>query len=67
MTTEFLHKDPTQALIEVKEKLYGRLTKLRGYLKNADRDDYGYLDFADCQIDNEVIFLQNLLDIIENS
>ena len=67
MTTDFFPKDPTQALIEVKEKLYERLSRLRGYLKNADKDDYGYLDFGDCQMDNEVIFLQNLLDIIEKS
>lgn len=67
MTTEFLPKDPTQALIEIKEKLYERLSTIRGWLENSEKDEYGYLDFADNQLENEAIFLQNLLDIIERS
>ena len=64
---EFLTKDPTQALIEIKEKLYERLSTIRGWLENSEKDEYGYLDFADNQLDSEAIFLKNLLDIIERS
>lgn len=67
MTTDFLPKDPTQALVEVKEKLYERLSTIRGYLENSEKDEWGYLDFADNQLDSEAIFLQNLLDICERS
>ena len=64
---EFLPKDPTQALIDVKEKLYGRLTNLRLFIQNMEIDEYGPLDFTEAAYLNEVIFLEELLDIIEKS
>ena len=67
MTQEFLTRDADTALVEIKEKLYERLKILRGCLEGEEKDEYGYLDFYACQIENEVEFLQNLLDIIERS
>ena len=64
---EFLPKDPTKALIEVKEKLYGRLELLRPYIERMEIDDYGPLDFTEAAIASEVQFLENVLDIIERS
>ncbi len=65
--TEFLPKDPTKALIEVKEKLYGRLELLRPYIERMEIDDYGPLDFTEAAYYNEVKFLEELLDLIERS
>jgi len=65
--TEFLPKDPTQALVEVKEKMYDRLTVLRPYIERMEVDDYGPLDFTEAAISNEIKFLEGLLDIIERS
>jgi len=65
--TEFLPKDPTKALVEVKEKLYDRLTILRPYIERMEVDDYGPLDFTEAAIANEIKFLEGLLDIIERS
>ncbi len=67
MMTEFLSKDPTKALVEVKEKLYDRLTILRPYIERMEVDDYGPLDFTEAAIANEIKFLEGLLDIIERS
>ncbi len=64
---EFLSKDPTKALVEVKEKLYDRLTILRPYIERMEVDDYGPLDFTEAAIANEIKFLEGLLDIIERS
>ena len=64
---EFLPKDPTQALIEVKEKLYGRLAILRPFIQNMEIDEYGPLDFTEAAFLNETTFLEELLDIIERS
>ena len=64
---EFLPKDPTKALVEVKEKLYDRLTILRPYVERMQVDDYGPLDFTEAAIANEIKFLEGLLDIIERS
>ena len=64
---EFLTKDPTKALVEVKEKLYDRLSKLRPYIERMEVDDYGPLDFTEAAIANEIKFLEGLLDIIERS
>jgi hypothetical protein len=60
--TEFLPKDPTQALIEVKEKLYERITILRSCIHPE-----GPIDSLDRHFNNEVEFLSNVLDIIERS
>jgi len=65
--TEFMPKDPTQALIEVKEKMYNRLGILRSFIKNMEIDEYGPLDFTEAAYYNEAKFLEELLDIIERS
>ena len=65
--SEFLPNDPTQALIEVKEKLYSRLNILRPYIENMEIDEYGPLDFTEAAYYNEIKFLEDLLDIIERS
>ena len=62
-----LPKDPTQALIEVKEKMYNRLGILRSFIMNMEIDEYGPLDFTEAAYYNEVKFLEELLDIIERS
>lgn len=65
--SEFLTKNADTVLVEIKEKLYDRLEILRNCLKGREQDDYGYIDFMDNQMANEVQFLENLLDIIERS
>lgn len=67
MMTDFLPNNPTDALVEVKEKLYGRLALLRPYVETMEIDDYGPLDFTEAAIANELKFLEELLDIIERS
>ena len=64
---EFLTKNADTALIEIKEKLYDRLTILRPYIERMEVDDYGPLDFTEAAIANEIKFLEGLLDIIERS
>lgn len=64
---EFLPKDPSKALVEVKEKLYDRLTQLRPYIERMEVDDYGPLDFTEAAIANEIKFLEELIDTIERS
>lgn len=59
---EFLPKDPTQALIEVKEKLYERITILRSCISPE-----GPIDSLDNHFNNEVKFLSDILDLIERS
>lgn len=61
--TEFLPKDPTKALVEVKEKLYDRMGVLRTCI--GPFDEYG--DDIKNQMRNEISFLEELLDIIERS
>jgi hypothetical protein len=65
--TEFLPKDPVKALVEVKEKLYGRLAILRPYIKNMEIDEYGPLDLTEAAYYNEMLFLEDVLDLIERS
>ena len=65
--SEFLPKDPAQALVEVKEKLYNRLAILRPFIQNMQIDEYGPLDFTEAAYLNELMFLEELLDIIERS
>ena len=65
--TEFLPKDPAKALVEIKEKLYERLAILRPFIQNMEIDEYGPLDFTEAAYMNEVMFLEELLDIIERS
>jgi hypothetical protein len=64
---DFLSKDPSKAIVEIKEKLYNRLAILRPYLENMEIDEYGPLDFTEAAIANESKFLEELLDIIERS
>ena len=66
--TDFLHKDPTRAIIEIKEILYGRLQVLRTCVANMAQDEDGkYIDPFDIQMGNEIQFLECLLDKIERS
>lgn len=65
--TEFLPKDPAKALVEVKETLYERLTVLRTCILDSEKDDWGYIDPFDVQMNNEIEFLERLLDRIERS
>lgn len=64
---QFLTKDSDVALVEVKEKLYERLSILRPYIERMEIDDYGPLDFTEAAIAGEVKFLEELLDMIERS
>lgn len=65
--SEFLPKDPTKALIDIKEKLYDRLAILRPFIERMEIDDYGPLDFTEAAVASEVKFLEGLLDLIERS
>ena len=65
--TKFLTKNPDVALVEIKEKLYERLGKLRPFIANMEIDEYGPLDFTEAAVYNEVKFLEELLDLIERS
>lgn len=59
---EFLTKNADVALVEVKEKLYERLGKIRVCLIPD-----GPIDNLDHHMTNEIKFLEDLLDIIERS
>lgn len=67
MTQEFLPKDPAKALVEIKEMLYQRLKLQREFLDDIEEDEWGHIEFDVGQIESEINFLQNLLDIIERS
>jgi hypothetical protein len=62
---EFLPKEAEKALFVVKEKLYDRLRVLRTCLEGSQQDEHGYIDPFDMQMNNEVQFLEDLLDMIE--
>lgn len=64
---QFLTRDSDVALVEIKEKLYERLSVLRPYIERMEIDDYGPLDFTEAAIAGEVKFLEELLDMIERS
>jgi hypothetical protein len=64
---EFLTKNSDVALVEIKEKLYERLSILRPYIQRMEIDDYGPLDYTEAAIAGEVKFLEKLLDLIERS
>ena len=59
---EFLPKDPEQAVVEIKEKLYDRLGVLRSCLSKD-----GPIDRLDHHFQNEVNFLEDVLNVIERS
>lgn len=42
-----------------------RIEILKSFLKDRDADDWGYVDPYDQQLDNEIQFLEKLLDAIE--
>lgn len=58
--SESLSKNPTQVLIEVKEKLYDRLNKLSECI-----GEDGPIDRLETHFHNEVAFLNDILDLIE--
>ena len=59
---EFLSKNPTKALVEVKEKLYERINILRSCITPE-----GPIDRLDHHFNNEVEFLSDVLNLIERS
>ena len=63
---EFLSKDPTKALVEVKEKLYDRMRSRENYAAQDPLKDQYYKGLQKGAL-AEVEFLKNLLDIIERS
>lgn len=65
--SQFLSKDPVKALDEIKERLYERLMIMRSCIKDASRDEYGYIDEYDMAVGNEISFLEDLLNDIERS
>jgi hypothetical protein len=60
--SDLLSKDPTRALIEVKEKLYERINILRSCIHPE-----GPIDRLDHHFNNEVEFLSDVLNLIERS
>lgn len=64
--TEFLDKDPTKALVEIKEKLYDRMRSRENYAAQDPLKDQYYKGLQKGAL-AEVEFLKNLLDIIERS
>lgn len=65
--TDFLPRDSAKALVEVKKALYERLEIMRSCIKDATKDEYGYIDEFDIAVGSEVRFLEDLLDKIERS
>lgn len=63
----FLSKDPKKAIVEIKERLYERLEIMRSCIKDAAKDEYGYIDEFDMAVGSEVRFLEDLLDDMEKS
>lgn len=67
--TEFLTKSSDVALVEIKEKLYERLTEVRriqnDFLIKSRQEDYWRGVVGQCS--KEEHFLVNLLDLIERS
>lgn len=61
--TEFLDKDPTKALVEVKEMLTKRLVSQRQYYRTL----FAIGGRGTIEVDDEIEFLETVLDIIERS
>ena len=59
---DFLPKDPEKAVIDIKEKLYDRLSVLRSCISKD-----GPIDRLDHHFLNEINFLEDVLDVIERS
>jgi hypothetical protein len=64
--TEFLDKDPTKALVEIKEMLYERMRSRENYAAQDPLKDQYYKGLQKGAL-SEVEFLKILLDIIERS
>lgn len=62
---KFLSKDPEKAIVEIKEHAYERLEIMRSCIKDAPKDEYGYIDNYDIAVGSEIAFLEDLLDMIE--
>ena len=60
-----LQKPLKPTVVNIKEKLYGRLNMLRHYIENMEIDEYGPLDFTEAAYYNEVQFLEDLQHWIE--
>ena len=65
--TKFLSHNSEKALIEVKELLYERMQILKTCIKDSAKDENGYIDPFDEQMNNEISFLEGVLDTIEKS
>ena len=59
---DFLPKDPEKAVIDIKEKLYDRLSVLRSCISKD-----GPIDRLDHHFLNEINFLEDVLEVIERS
>lgn len=71
---EFLPKDPIKAIVILKDTLYNRLIELRENLERSKKKHTAYDAYQSGQLDtqencweDEIEFLQNLLDKIERS
>lgn len=65
--TKFLSKDPKKAVNEIKDTLYDRLRVLNYCIKDAYKDEYGYVEEYDRAMEREIEFLSEVLDMIERS
>ena len=67
--TEFLTKSPDVAIVEIKEKLYERITELRriqkDFLIKSRQEDLWQGIVGQCAKEEQ--FLSDLLDLIERS
>lgn len=50
---------------KIKEQINDRMEILRTCLKGREQDEYGYIDFIDTQMANELRFLERLLETVE--
>ena len=65
MSDRFLPKDPVSSKEQIVEELYDRLSIIRSRLKVTP---YGEFDKGiDCAMQNELYWLEELLDTIERS
>lgn len=66
-TVDFLPRDAGKALVDLKEILYARLKGAKGYIKqngdNCHPVNFGIVS----SIQNEIQFLENVIDLIERS
>ena len=65
--TEFLTKNAGTAIVEIKEKLYERITELRSIQRDLSDFQGTFWEGVVAQCGNEERFLSELLDLIERS